>query len=198
MFNKNNFDADKIKNFVSAEREKEEKRRDMIVIENEIRRKLNPDYIKKCVREYMLLSDYPEDIVEKVLKDYVFKVETKDTPPAPRPAHPTGRYVPRAPHPVPRTSLPIKDFVIKNSISSIGIETGYDFYDLKGNKLGVVFATHDKKDAPSFGKCEMCFYSQYEETFRRYHRFKINHERMDFEVLKVYFETHDEKIITID
>lgn len=98
----------------------------------------------------------------------------------------------------PLHDFPIKDFVIKKSISSIGIETGYDFYDLKGNKLGVVFATHDKKDTPAFGKCEMCFYSQYEGTFRRYHRFKINHERMDFEVLKVYFETHDEKRITID
>lgn len=80
LFNKNNFDVDKIKHFVSTEIEKEEKRRDMIVIENEIKRKLNSDYIKECVREYLLLTDCPEDIVENVLKDYAFKVEMKDAP----------------------------------------------------------------------------------------------------------------------
>lgn len=192
LLNKNNFDVDKIKAFVSIEREKEEKQRDRIVVENEIKRKITPDYVKECVYEYLLLMDYPKDIVENVLKDYVFKVETKD---ALRTYY--DKRDDRVPGPVPRTPLPIKDFVIKNSISSIGIETGYDFYDLKGNKMGVVFATHDKKGA-AFGKCEMCFYSQYEETFRRYHRFKINGERMDFAVLKAYLETHDEKRITID
>ncbi len=104
---------------------------------------------------------------------------------------------PLGPH-RPLHDFPTRDFIITNAISSIGIETGYDFYDLQGKKLGVVFATHDKKDSPAFGKCEMRFYSQYEKDFRRYHRFKINGERMDFAVLKAYFETHDEKRITID
>lgn len=89
-------------------------------------------------------------------------------------------------------------FVIKNSISTIDVDTGYDFYDLKGNKLGVVFATHDKKGGPAYGMCEMRFYPRYEKDFRRYHRFKINGERLPFKDLQRYFETHDEKYIFID
>lgn len=92
----------------------------------------------------------------------------------------------------------IREFVIKNEISSIGYETGYDFYDLSGRKLGVVFATRDKKDSPSFGKCEMCFYPKYEREFRRYHRFKINGERLDFSILQLYLAQHNEKAILID
>ena len=98
----------------------------------------------------------------------------------------------------PLHSFSIREFVIKNSISSIGCETGYDFYDLSGRKLGVVFSTHDKKDSPSFGKCEMCFYPKYENEFRRYHRFKINGERLDFSILQSFFLNNNEKRILID
>lgn len=98
----------------------------------------------------------------------------------------------------PLHSFPTKEFIIKNTISSIELETGYDFYDLSGRKLGVVFATHDKKDGPAYGKCEMCFYHQFEDEFRHYHRFKINGERMDFAILQTYLTTHNEKRIVID
>lgn len=133
--------------------------------------------MKKCPKWELNWIQDTQDLCDVCRRDVT------DTPPGPhQPLH----------------DFPTRDFIIKNSISSIGIETGYDFYDLQGKKLGVVFATHDKKNSPAFGKCEMCFYSQYEKDFRRYHRFKISGERMDFEVLKMYFETHDEKRITID
>lgn len=75
MFNKNNFDADKIREFVSTERDKDKRLIDIKKVEKEIIAKLIPDHVKEYVREYLLLTDYPEDIVEKVLEDYVFKVE---------------------------------------------------------------------------------------------------------------------------
>ena len=92
----------------------------------------------------------------------------------------------------------IHDFVIKNTISTIDADTGFDLYDLTGRKLGIVFATHDKQYLPSYGKCEMRFYPKYENEFRRYHRFKINGERLDFSILQSFFLNNNEKRISID
>lgn len=77
LFNKNVFDMEMIREYVRSEKAKEEKQKDMMILLQEIKTKLNPAYIRDCVYE-CLLSDYPKDIVDSVLNDDItFRVETK-------------------------------------------------------------------------------------------------------------------------
>lgn len=71
LFNKNEFSETKVKEFIFAEKEKEKKEKEKTRIKEEVKTKLNSEYIKNCVCDKLLLN-YPADIVDDVLKNISF------------------------------------------------------------------------------------------------------------------------------
>lgn len=183
LFNKNAIDKDTVKKFIFSEKEKE-------CEIAKIRNLLTSEFVRECVVE-KLSKDFNRDVVNDVMNDFCFDVmQNKRTTIIEfnSESKPSNNF----------NHKQTKEFVIKNTMSLSGLERGFDFYDLSGRKLGVIFSTYDKKNSPAYGKCEMRFYPQYEKEFGSYHRFKINGERLDFAILQTYLNTHNEKQITID
>lgn len=183
LFNRNTIDKDTVKKFIFSEKEKE-------CEIAKIRNLLTSEFVKECVVE-KLSKDFNQDVVNDAINDFCFDVMQNK-----RTTIIESNSVPKISNNFNHKQT--KEFVIKNTMSLSGLERGFDFYDLSGRKLGVIFSTYDKKNSPAYGKCEMRFYPQYEKEFGRYHRFKINGERLDFAILQTYLTTHSEKRIVID
>ncbi len=94
--------------------------------------------------------------------------------------------------------LPESSYIIKNEIVEIDGKPGYAFYSaLSGKRLGIVRPIADQR-VSTYGECEMRFYPEFEETYHKYHRFKICGSGMKFSDLERYFKEHQDKKIEID
>lgn len=88
-------------------------------------------------------------------------------------------------------------FTFKSGNYTYKRKSGFMAYNSKGEHVGIVFMTDDKR-TPAYGHCELLFFPEYHTRYGEWHRFTSNGERVSWAFLCNYLKTHREYLCFID
>ena len=88
-------------------------------------------------------------------------------------------------------------FTIKSQMEYYRGKQGFQAYNSKGEKVGIIFMSDDLR-TPAYGHCELCIYPAYQNQYGEWHRILSHGGRFKWDKLCELLSQRDEYKMYID
>lgn len=192
LFRKGNFEAIKVKDFISSHKEKQKR---IFQIQQEIKSlTLNDLLIEHFSKNYDVCEINEAISAIKLSSNLVlpdFTTATEST------ISNETWFESKNSTKVVHNHKINEDFTVTSAKGIYRGKSGFKAINSSQQNVGIIFMTDDKR-GPAYGHCELCSFPNFQPKYGEWHRIKSHGKRIKWDDLYNYLQTHEKITIHID